>query len=100
MGRLQAEEVIELTDLDTALSWHLQHNHYPPVPSAMKEPAKKAIALAREAVAMEDESKWGELVDMPEGIECRGRSDGKAEVRFLIESLHLESFLDTSEEAS
>ena len=31
MGRLQAEEMKTLLDLDSALHWHLQYNHYPPI---------------------------------------------------------------------
>lgn len=91
MGRMQADEFGGLVQageiaLELALGWHLQSNHYPPVPSEMVEPCKKAIELA-------NAGEWDEMVDLPEGVEYR---DGSTMVTaaVLIESFHLDSFLD------
>jgi len=43
MGRASLEAMLEVTDLDTALAWHLQSNLHPPVPVVMAGPAKRAI---------------------------------------------------------
>jgi hypothetical protein len=97
MGRLQAEEMAERTDLDTALRWHIQYNHYPAPPLSLVETAKKAIEVAQEGVIFE--SDWyDELVDMPPGIAFRGRTDGKAPAGGIVEALHLDSFIEWSEE--
>lgn len=37
-----------LASLDTALSWHLQSNHYPPVPSAFIASCKAAIEAGQD----------------------------------------------------
>ncbi len=92
MGRLQAEEMARLVDLDTALEWHLLHNHYPPVPRTMIAPCKKAIELARQEC-------FDELIDLPEGIRYKhGQDDDKAPVSALIENYHLDDFLGEPEE--
>lgn len=95
MGRLQAEEVAQMVDLDPALAWHLQYNHYPPVPGAMAKPCKDAIEIARHWI---DGDEMDELVDLPEGVQWKGRSDGKAPASALIESFHLDSFLEEPED--
>lgn len=48
MGYLQAIEMSNLMDLEQGIRWHLQYNHYPPVPSEMIPIAAKAVRLCRE----------------------------------------------------
>ena len=95
MGRVQTEEVAGFADIDTALRWHLRHNHYPPVPDAMAAPCKAAIEIARHWIEGEGED---ELVDLPDGVQWKGRTDGKAPASALIESFHLSEFIDIQEE--
>ncbi|MGD2144670.1 MAG: hypothetical protein PVF54_09365 [Anaerolineae bacterium] len=84
MGSMQAREMARLTpDRDTALRWHLQHNHYPPVNVAFVETCKLALDYA----AYGD---WDYEIKMPNGVTLT--------VGQIIEDLHLDSFLDTGDE--
>jgi hypothetical protein len=87
MGRLSTEAMLEQVDADTALRWHLQHNHYPPVPLAMLETCKTAIRLAREGTSKA-------RVQLPAGITWRGNHE--APVWAIIEDHHLEPFMRRS----
>ena len=95
MGRMAAVDMIEQEmvfgkgDIDTVLSWHLTRNHYPPVPSSMIEPCKKAIELA-------NDGEWDGMVELPEGVTYRG--DTHAPVRAMIEQHHLGDFLSGSDD--
>lgn len=85
MGRLQAEEMKRLADLDTALSWHLQCNHYPPVPLSMLPACKAAITAYRE----ED---YRRLIDLPKGVLWRGQTQAPASA--VVEGHHLDTFVE------
>ena len=90
MGSLQAEEFAGMVRegsvvLDAALHWHLRSNHFPPLPLALIEVAKAAIQKA-------NNEEYEAEIDMPDGISFRDA--GKATVYQLIESMHLESFID------
>ena len=84
MGRLQASEMARLTDIDTALSWHLQSNHYPPVPLSMVGPCKRAIVAYR----AED---YDRAIRLPKGVSYRGSKTAPASA--IIEQHHLDAFL-------
>lgn len=81
MGNLQAQEMAALTDLDTALAWHLRSNHYPPIPLTMVEPCKQAI-----------DAYWEEDLDreiqLPDGVYYRGSETAPA--REIIINHHLD----------
>ncbi len=65
MGSLQAMEMAALgVELDTALTWHLRSNHYPPLPLEILEPAKQAIQFA-------NEGQWDAPIALPEGTTWR-----------------------------
>lgn len=89
MGRSSLEGMLEMTDLDRALGWHLQSNHYPPVPSEM-------FPVAKDAIDAGNESDFDRLISLPEGVEYR---DGRTEVEAwrIIESFHLDSFIEQDE---
>jgi len=94
MGSTQAMGFKELVDegscnLDTALIWHLRSNHYPPVPLSMLEPCKLAIQLA-------NAGDWDAMIDLPEGVTFRGST--QAPVSNMIESHHLDTFLDCDDD--
>jgi hypothetical protein len=75
-----------LVSLQRAIGWHLQSNHYPPVPTVMNAPALAAI----EALNEDDGDR---LIDLPEGVEFRdGRTSVEAHV--LAESFHLYGFVN------
>lgn len=121
MGRLSAigfaEEVASGgISLDTALSWHLSSNHYPPVPTFFIPTCKAAIE------AGQDED-WDREIALPKGcvthsvVGIEPNADGEyvhiegdstceitdavtwkddrpvATASALIESFHLDSFL-------
>jgi hypothetical protein len=88
MGRLQADEMARLTDLDTALAWHLRYNHYPPVPSMMLDCCKLAIRAIQE----ED---WDREIELPKGVSYKGHATAPA--RAIVEQHHLESFIKREE---
>jgi hypothetical protein len=70
-----------LTDLGTAIGWHLKSNHYPPVHEAF-------IPVALEAIELANEGDWDAVLEYPNGIERT--------VAHTIEGLHLDAFLEES----
>lgn len=84
MGYLQAFEISRMTNLNTSLRWHLQSNHYPPVPVSMVEPCKAAIA------AYTGEN-YQQEISLPDGIRYRGNPTAPASA--LVEELHLDAFM-------
>lgn len=88
MGSLQAQEMRQMLSLDQALRWHLRSNHYPPVPFAMVDVCKKAIAHA----AAEE---YDEEVALPDGTTYRGAES--VPVSVVIDSFHLHDFIEVME---
>jgi hypothetical protein len=76
--------MIEHKGVDRALVWHLRSNHYPPVPDKMIPVCQKAI----DRVNAGDKKK----IRLPENTLYRGST--LVEPWDVIESLHLEPFLD------
>ena len=72
-------------DIDTALLWHLESNHYPPVPAAMVPVAKKAIEHA-------NLGEWDASVEFPEGWVVNNLRE--MEVSKIVEIMHLDSFIE------
>lgn len=85
MGNLQAQEMTEMADLDTALAWHLTANHYPPVPAYMLETCKQAIDLA-------NEGDWHSEIELPEGVLYKGLTE--APVYAIVEQHHLSNWIE------
>ena len=71
-------------DLETQLAYHLQGNHYPPVPLSMVQPCIEAI----DAYYDEDYERF---IAMPEGITYKGRTTAPAWA--IIEQHHLSFWL-------
>ena len=67
-------------DLETQLSYHLQGNHYPPVPLSMVQPCIDAI----DAYYDED---YRREIDLPQGVLWRGQVTAPADA--IIEQHHL-----------
>jgi hypothetical protein len=83
MGRAQAEEMASLTDLSTAVSWHLKSNHYPPVHEAF-------LPVALEAIELASQGDWDTIQEYPNGIERT--------VAHTIEGLHLDTYVTHDED--
>ena len=69
---LADNELLDL-DLETAIGYHLQGNHYPPVPLSMVQPCIDAI----DAYYADD---YNRLIDLPAAIIVTGKQIGRAHV--------------------
>jgi hypothetical protein len=76
-------------DLETQLAYHLQGNHYPPVPLSMVKPCIDAI----DAYYDEDYERF---IAMPEGVFYKGMSHAPA--RAIVDQHHLSWFIDPVDE--
>lgn len=89
MGNMTARELAFLGNeglgIETALSWHLTSNHYPPVPDTMVQPCVEALDNA-------NAGEWDKMVQLPDGVGYKGGT--AAPTHAIIEQHHLESFLD------
>lgn len=88
MGSVQAREMAELMEIESALAWHLQSNHYPPIPVAMVDPCLQAI----QAFVEED---YLRQIELPEGIQYRGSNFAPADA--IVEQHHLDSWVELDE---
>ena len=75
--------------LEQAIGYHLQGNHYPPVPLSMVAPCIEALDAAREMDAMRQ-------IEMPEGITYKGKTHAPAWA--IIEQHHLDAWLPQDED--
>lgn len=94
MGSLNAIAFAESVEegscsLDAALSWHLQSNHFPPIPLAFLPVCKTAIEHA-------NEGNWSAVVDLPAPFTFKGES--QAPVWEIVDQHHLHAFLVSNED--
>jgi hypothetical protein len=91
MGALQAREFASNTEItiEQQLTWHLQGNHFPPVPVSMVQPCIEAI-----------DCYWSDEldreIDLPEGVVYRGNKTAPA--REIIINHHLDPWCEEQEE--
>ena len=76
-------------DLEKQLAYHLQGNHYPPVPLSMVQPCIDAINAAYD----ED---YDLMIEMPQGISYKGNTHAPAWA--IIEQHHLDWFINPADE--
>lgn len=88
MGYNTAVDLSNELDLEVALGYHLQGNHYPPVPLSMVQPCIEAI----DAFYEED---YNREIEMPEGVTYKGRNTAPASA--IIEQHHLNAWLPEEE---
>jgi hypothetical protein len=91
MGYTQASEMNEWADRKTALSWHLQSNHFPPVHLDFLPVAEWAIDLHERYAAGIDDDFQHETITMPNGIVKSAPE--------VIDGLHLWPFLSYGDES-
>ena len=94
MGSTQAREFAEMTSegevsMEQALAWHLQANHYPPVPTSMVQPCIDAIRAI-----VDDEDVDAEII-LPEGITYTGMPTAPAWA--IVEQHHLDAWIEDAE---
>lgn len=84
MGLTTALDLEENLSLETGLAYHLQANHYPPVPVAM-------VDACIEAIDAYHEEDYDRLIKLPEGISWRGEDSAPASA--IAEAHHLDAWL-------
>lgn len=84
MGALSAMDMAEQVDIRTALAWHLQYNHYPPIPVSMVDTCIAAIDACNDGV-------WNEDIDLPAGVYYKGRDTAPAWA--IAEQHHLDPWI-------
>ena len=91
MGSNFATDLAENIDisLEQAIGYHLQGNHYPPVPLIMVAPCIEAIDAYHENDAMRQ-------IDMPEGVFYKGNTTAPAWA--IIQQHHLDAWLPQDDE--
>lgn len=95
MGNNTANEIANLSEygidisLEQQIAWHLQGNHYPPIPTTMVQPCIEAIDAY-------NEGRIQSLIDLPEGVFYKG--DPYAPAWAIVEQHHLESWLAYDED--
>lgn len=85
MGYTTALGLADELSLEAGLAYHLQGNHYPPVPVSMVQPCIDAI----DAYNCED---YRREIDLPEGVLWRGQVTAPADA--IIDAHHLEAWLN------
>lgn len=89
MGYGAAADMAQYADLHTALVWHLQSNHYPPVPVSM-------VPVCLAAIDAINEGEFHRAIDLPDNILWRNESAAPAWA--IVEGHHLEPFIDSINE--
>ena len=84
MGRMALIGMLEVATFESALHWHLQGNHYPPV-GFMFDTCKRAINYA-------NKNQWDKRVRLPKGVTYRGKRT--APVSSIVENYHLDEFIE------
>ena len=85
---LADQELFPELDREVAIGYHLQSNHYPPVPLSMVEPCIEAIDAYNDGM-------WDKLIELPEGVLYRGQTNAPA--HSIIEAHHLDAWLWVNE---
>ena len=75
--------------LEQAIGYHLQGNHYPPVPLSMVQPCIEAIDAYYE-------NDFDKEIEMPEGVSYKGKTTAPAWA--IIEQHHLNAWLPENED--
>ena len=84
MGYASALDMRAHAPEDAALEWHLQANHFPPVPLDMLPAVKRALRAMRAGDPTQQ-------IRLPEGALWRGHKTAPASA--FVESFHLDAFL-------
>ena len=94
MGSITAIGLADTTlDLETQLKYHLQGNHYPPIPTAMVQPCIEAI----DAYYDEDYSRRIEL-PMIDDFQISWKGNTWTTASALVAHAHLEWFINPVED--
>lgn len=89
MGLTTALSMAEDLSIEAGLAYHLQANHYPPVPVSMVQPCIDAIDAYYE-------DDFGREITLPEGILWRGQTSCPAHA--IVDAHHLDAWLQEEED--
>jgi hypothetical protein len=91
LGRIQADDLasMEALTLDQAIGYHLQGNHYPPVPLIMVQPCVEAIYAV-------NDWRSDESINLPEGVFYKGETSAPAWA--IVEQHHLDAWVQNDGE--
>ena len=89
MGYTTAIGLAEELSLEAGLAYHLQANHYPPVPVVM-------VQACIDAIDAYWEDDFGREINLPEGIKWRGQTSCPAHA--IVDAHHLDAWLRDDEE--
>jgi hypothetical protein len=91
LGRIQADDLasMDALTLDQAIGYHLQGNHYPPVPLIMVQPCVEAIYAV-------NDWRSDESINLPEGVFYKGESSAPAWA--IVEQHHLDAWVQNDGE--
>lgn len=90
MGHSTAVDIASTTlSLEQQIHWHLQGNHYPPVPTTMVQPCIEAIQAG-------NEDDYARSITLPDGVSWRGSNEAPAYA--IIEGHHLHPWLSNEED--
>lgn len=90
MGSLQATEMANSgLSLEDSLRWHLQVNHYPPIPEEM-------IPVCKEAIDLYNEGLENNTVDLPAGTYYRNTPYAPAWA--IVDAHHLDAWIEREED--
>jgi hypothetical protein len=89
MGSIQAQEMAETLDIESAIAWHLRSNHFPPIPLSM-------VPVCIEAIENALAGEWTKLVSLPEGVGYRGLTAAPTDA--IIAQHHLDPWVELDEE--
>lgn len=84
MGYTTALDLADNISIDAGLAYHLQANHYPPVPVSMVDACIETIE------AYQDED-YQRLIELPTGVFWRGETSAPASA--IAEAHHLDAWL-------
>ncbi len=87
MGSLPAQEMSDLLPMDQAVEWHLTGNHFPPISTAMVQPAIEAIDAC-------NEEDYERLIITPFDHVTYGT---QVPAHVIVEALHLEFWIEEAE---
>lgn len=88
MGSVNLNGIMDASnDLEMIMSWHLQSNHYPPVPADM-------IPICLAAVDHGIADEWDEMISLPSGTLYKGQES--APVWAIVAAHHLDAFIQSA----
>jgi hypothetical protein len=90
MGYNNLFDLASETNIETAVSWHLKANCYPPVPDVM-------IPICVQAIDHAFCEEGSQYIDLPEGVLYKG--DTSAPAWAIVENYRLHAIIDSWNEA-